>query len=105
MQVNQYFLTLGISEGCFIFDFASLPLEVTHLTYHVHKVAVKHQPSSSSSLNTTKIKYILFQPINSHCDTTGMNIHLNNNQLERIGSELIIIIVYSANILEKNRAQ
>ena len=29
-------LGVGISEGCFIFDFASLPSEV-HLAYHVHK--------------------------------------------------------------------
>ena len=36
-------LGMGISEGCFTFDFASLPLEVTqaHLAYHVHKSGCK----------------------------------------------------------------
>jgi len=44
-------LDVGISEGCFIFDFTSLPLEIagpmkpTMCT----KVVVKHQSSSSSS--------------------------------------------------------
>ena len=42
---------MGISEGCFIFDFASLPLEVYRAIYPTicTKVAVKHQSSSSSS--------------------------------------------------------
>jgi len=36
-------LGVGISEGCFIFDFASLPLEIArpHLAYHVHKTGRK----------------------------------------------------------------
>jgi len=40
-------LTMGISEGCFIFDFASLPLEVTQPIYPsmCTKVAIKHQSS------------------------------------------------------------
>ena len=39
------------------------------------------------SLNPKKTKYILFRPLSSHCDTTGMNIHIGSSQLERIGSE------------------
>jgi hypothetical protein len=33
------YLGVGISEGCFIFDFTSLPLEdrSAHFAYHVHK--------------------------------------------------------------------
>ena len=40
-------LGVGISEGCFIFDFASLPLEVArpilsaYLAYRVHKSGLK----------------------------------------------------------------
>jgi len=37
------------------------------------------------SLDATKTKYILFRQINSHYNTTGMNIHINNTELERIG--------------------
>jgi len=42
-------LGVGISEGCFIFDFASLPLEVAWPFYPIMclKVAVKHQSSST----------------------------------------------------------
>ena len=32
---------MGISEGCFIFDLASLPFEA-HLAYHVHKSGHKN---------------------------------------------------------------
>ena len=44
-------LGVGISEGCFIFDFASLPLEVARPIQPTMctKVAVKHQSSSLSS--------------------------------------------------------
>jgi len=35
-------LGVGISEGCFVFDFTSLPLEVTHLAYLVHKSGRKN---------------------------------------------------------------
>ena len=44
-------LGVGISEGCFILDFASLPLEVTRPIQPTMciKVAIKHQSSSSSS--------------------------------------------------------
>jgi len=40
-------LGMGISEGCFIFDFTSLPLEVARPIYPTMctKVAVKHQSS------------------------------------------------------------
>ena len=41
-------LGMGISEGCFVFGFASLPLEVTRPMWTV--VAVKHQSSSSSNM-------------------------------------------------------
>ena len=35
-------LNVGISEGCFIFDFTSLPMVVTlPLAYHVHKSGCK----------------------------------------------------------------
>jgi len=39
-------LGVGISEGCFIFDFASLPLEVARPIWPTlrTKVAIKHQP-------------------------------------------------------------
>ena len=42
-------LGVGISEGCFIFDFTSLPSEVARPIYPTMctKVAVKHQSSSS----------------------------------------------------------
>jgi len=44
-------LGVGISKACFIFDFASLPLEVARpiLPTVCTKVAIKHQSSSSSS--------------------------------------------------------
>jgi len=45
----EFNLDVGMSEGCFIFDFTSLPLEVTRLfsLTMCTKVVVKHQSSSS----------------------------------------------------------
>ena len=42
-------LGVRISEGCFIFDFASLPLEIARPIKLATIVALKHQSSSSSS--------------------------------------------------------
>jgi len=45
-----------ISEGCFVFDFASLPSEVAGLIYPTMctKVAVKHQSSSDQIVDVSK---------------------------------------------------
>ena len=50
-------LGVGISEGCFIFDFASLPLDVVRPIQPTicTKVAVKHRSSSSSSEHGERI--------------------------------------------------
>jgi len=49
-------LGVGISEGCFILDFASLPLEVVRPIYPTicAKVAAKHRSSSYHLCVTTK---------------------------------------------------
>ena len=57
-------LSVVISVGCFIFHFASLPLEVAQLIWPARctKVAVKHQSSSLSSC--CEVLFIIMMLIN-----------------------------------------
>ena len=54
-------LGLDVSEGCFVFDFASLPLEVARPIYPTMctKVAVKQFSSSSSITIMTSICHLV----------------------------------------------
>jgi len=54
-------LGVGISEGCFVFDFASLPLEVAwhQLAYLVHKSGLK-TPIINQSIVQFQLQFLVY---------------------------------------------
>jgi len=67
---DHYYLSsnlgVGISEGCFISEFASLPKSIISSLYR--KVAVKHQSSSSSSSSSCSNRTLLCQTLSERYD-------------------------------------
>ena len=83
---------MGISEGFFIFDFTSLPLEVAQPIQPTMctKVAVKHQSSSSSS---SPAKFCLQKELNIQ-----IYCKINKSVYCLTFSRVVMLLVYSSEI-------